>query len=76
MALDAFDFLGLILAPRFAIPLVLAIAVGASYYFVSQRSPGKAKGHTRGTYSFRVTHVRVRVRTRATFFPLSTRRMR
>jgi hypothetical protein len=42
VALDAFDFLGLILAPRFAIPLVLAIAVGASYYFVSGETPDSA----------------------------------
>jgi hypothetical protein len=42
VALDVFDFLGLILAPRFAIPLAFAIAVGASYYFVSGEIPDSA----------------------------------
>ena len=42
MALDVSDFFDLILAPRFAVPFALAIALGIGYYFIRGKTPDSA----------------------------------
>ncbi|MDH5834222.1 hypothetical protein [Luteimonas kalidii] len=42
MALDATDFIELLAAPRFAIPLIAGIAAGLCLYLLGGRSPSSA----------------------------------
>lgn len=42
MALDVSDLPDLILAPRFAIPFALAIALGVGCYFIGGKTPDSA----------------------------------